>query len=182
MSVPARPRSAGNSSILSIRTPSSAATRAANASAAARPSADGGGSSTRSAPRSSSRPAKSHPDVPLRRLTTSGSCMRWSTRAPMMLRVRPAQLTTTVAFGRSRRRSWIRRASSPPGTLRPPGMQNRWYSSGVRVSTNDQVVAARSGDGPAHRRRWSVRGAAPRPSHQNPCWGRSCPTRWADSG
>ena len=60
--------------------------------------------------------------------------MRWSTRAPMMLRVRPAQFTTTVAFGRSRSRSWMRRASSPPGALRPPGMQKRWYSSGVRVS------------------------------------------------
>ena len=29
----------------------------------------------------------------------------------------------------------MRRASSPPGALRPPGMQKRRYSSGVRVST-----------------------------------------------
>ena len=81
--------SAGSSATARNRTPSSAASRAANASAAARPSADGSGSSTRSAPRSSSSPASSQPDVPLRRLTTLGSRMRWSTRAPMMLRVRP---------------------------------------------------------------------------------------------
>ena len=30
--------------------------------------------------------------------------------------------------------SVTRKANSPPGTLRPPGMQKRWYSSGVRVS------------------------------------------------
>ena len=61
--------------------------------------------------------------------------MRWSTRVPMMLRVRPAQLTMIVVSGaRSRVRSVMRRASSPPGTLRPPGMQNRRNSSGVRLS------------------------------------------------
>ena len=70
----------------------------------------------------------------MRRLTTFGSFMRWSTRAPMMLRVRPAQLITTVALGRALTRSWMRSASSPPGALRPPGMQKRRYSSGVRVS------------------------------------------------
>ena len=35
----------------------------------------------------------------------------------------------------------MRRASSPPGALRPPGMQKRRYSSGVRVSRMSSVVA-----------------------------------------
>ena len=53
----------------------------------------------------------------------------------MMLRVRPAQLTTTVASsGNPSAMSVMRSASSPPGTLRPPGIANRWYSSGVRES------------------------------------------------
>ena len=52
--------------------------------------------------------------------------IRWSTLVPMMLRVRPAQLTmTVVSLSRSLVMSVTRRASSPPGTLRPPGMQNR---------------------------------------------------------
>ena len=53
----------------------------------------------------------------------------------MMLRVRPAQLMTTVVPGSSSLvMSVILRANSPPGMLRPPGMHIRWYSSGVRVS------------------------------------------------
>ena len=61
--------------------------------------------------------------------------MRCRTRVPMTLRVRPAQFTMiVVSLSRSLVMSVTRRASSPPGTLRPPGMQNRWYSSGVRVS------------------------------------------------
>ena len=61
--------------------------------------------------------------------------MRCSTRVPMMLRVRPAQLMTTVVSASiSFLMSVMRKANSPPGMLRPPGMQKLWYSSGVRVS------------------------------------------------
>ena len=61
--------------------------------------------------------------------------IRWRTWVPVMLRVRPAQLRITVVSGSiSFWMSVMRRASSPPGILRPPGMQKRWYSSGVRVS------------------------------------------------
>ena len=137
------------------------------------------GKSTRSPPRSSSRPASSQPEVPLRRLTTFGSFIRWSTRAPMMLRVRPAQLITTVALGRALTRSWMRSASSPPGALRPPGMQKRRYSSGVRVS---RMISSSP-------RRWRSASSSaldgrdvvlrPPPSRRSPCSGRSCPTRWA---
>ena len=62
--------------------------------------------------------------------------MRCSVRVPMMLRVRPAQLTITVVSSPlSRTMSDILSGSSAPGTLRPPGMQKRLYSSGVRVSS-----------------------------------------------
>ena len=61
--------------------------------------------------------------------------MRCKTRVPMMLRVRPAQLTMiVVSSSRLLAISVMRSASSPPGTLRPPGMQKRRNSSGVRVS------------------------------------------------
>ena len=67
--------------------------------------------------------------------TASVRPIRCNPLVPMMLRVRPAQLTTTVVSGSSSLvMSVMRRANSPPGTLRPPGMQKRRYSSGVRVS------------------------------------------------
>ena len=116
------------------RTPSSAAVLRANSRALASPSDDGSASASRSAPASNSNPASTQPDVPLRRSYTRGNPMRCSVRAPMMLRVRPAQLTTMVASSCPRRMSWMRRGSSALGTLRPPGMQSRRYSSGVRVS------------------------------------------------
>ena len=53
----------------------------------------------------------------------------------MMLRVRPAQFTMmVVSLSISPAMSVMRSASSPPGTLRPPGMQKRRNSSGVRES------------------------------------------------
>src|SRR5882724_9472022 len=117
----------------SVRTPSSAAMRAANASAPARAAGDGVGSSRRADPVSSSRPAIIQPMVPLRRSKTLAYPMRWRRRAPMMLRVRPAQCTTMVALG-SGARSAMCRATSPLGALRPPGMVARRCSSGVRES------------------------------------------------
>ena len=53
---------------------------------------------------------------------------------PMMLRVRPAQFTTTTVSGLGAR-SWMRQASSAPGTSMPPGMLMRRYSSNGREST-----------------------------------------------
>ena len=47
--------------------------------------------------------------------------------APMMLRVRPAQLITMVVLG-SRASVWARSASSPFGQQTPPGMLIFWYS------------------------------------------------------
>ena len=91
--------------------------------------------STRSAPRSSSYPASVQPAVPLVSANTLGMPILCSTRAPMMLRVRPAQLTMIAAScSRPSAMSVMRRGSSPPGMLRPPGMAKRWYSSGVRES------------------------------------------------
>ncbi len=52
---------------------------------------------------------------------------------PMMLRVRPAQFTTTTVSG-SGARSCTRQASSAPGVSMPPGMFMRWYSSYGRES------------------------------------------------
>ena len=53
----------------------------------------------------------------------------------MMLRVRPAQFTMmVVSLSISPAMSVMRSASSPPGTLRPPGMQKHRNSSGVRES------------------------------------------------
>jgi len=72
--------------------------------------------------------------VPLRSATTLlGTPALISDCAPMMLRVRPAQLTiTAVSFRRFN--SSAQRIRSPPGTLMPPGMQNLPNSSGVRMS------------------------------------------------
>ena len=52
---------------------------------------------------------------------------------PMMLRVRPAQFTTTSVSG-SGARSCTRYASSAAGLSMPPGMHMRWYSSNGRES------------------------------------------------
>ncbi len=64
--------------------------------------------------------------------------------APMMLRVRPAQLTTTSVSGRGAS-SPTRYTSSAPGTLMPPGMLIVRYSSNRRASsTTTSACASRS--------------------------------------
>ena len=88
--------------------------------------------------------------VPLRSATTLlGMPARRRLSAPMMLRVRPAQLTTTRVFG-SGTRSPMRYASSPPGTLMPVGIDMRVNSSSVRLSSTTMsrpasIQAFRSG-------------------------------------
>ncbi|MNJ60563.1 hypothetical protein D3C77_563050 [compost metagenome] len=73
--------------------------------------------------------------VPLRKADTGlGMPALTSDWVPMMLRVRPAQLTITrvAGFGAS---SATRSTSSAPGTLMPPGMLMVWYSSKRRASS-----------------------------------------------
>ena len=73
--------------------------------------------------------------VPLRKATTRlGSPALISDWAPMMLRVRPAQLTTTVVVGAGAR-SGTRSTSSAPGTLVAVGIDTRVNSSNGRLST-----------------------------------------------
>ncbi|VWD22604.1 hypothetical protein BCO18430_05424 [Burkholderia contaminans] len=89
----------------------------------------------RAAPRSSVWPASVQPIVPLRSAATGfGSPALTSDCVPMMLRVRPAQLTITcvAGFGASAR---TRSTSSAPGTLVDVGMFIVWYSSKRRAST-----------------------------------------------
>ena len=73
--------------------------------------------------------------VPLRSATTLfGRPALISDCAPMMLRVRPAQLTTTSVSGEGAM-SWMRSTSSAPGTLVAVGIETRWNSSNGRLST-----------------------------------------------
>ena len=79
-------------------------------------------------------PAKVQPIVPLRKaLTGLGIPALINDCVPMMLRVRPAQLTMmrVVAFGAMAR---ARKTNSAPGTLTPLGMLMVWYSSKRRLS------------------------------------------------
>lgn len=95
----------------------------------------GGGSYCRCCCCASVWPASVQPIVPLRRAWTGfGTPALISDWVPMMLRVRPAQLTITGVCGEGVRLS-TRRASSPPGTLMLPGMLMVWYSSKRRAST-----------------------------------------------
>ena len=67
--------------------------------------------------------------VPLRSATTLlGTPALISDCAPMMLRVRPAQLTTISVSGEGAM-SCTRSTSSAPGTLMPVGIETREYSS-----------------------------------------------------
>ena len=67
--------------------------------------------------------------VPLRSATTLfGTPALISDCAPMMLRVRPAQLTTTSVSGFGAM-SCTRSTSSAPGTSTPVGIETREYSS-----------------------------------------------------
>ena len=73
--------------------------------------------------------------MPLRSATTLfGMPALISDCAPMMLRVRPAQFTTTSVSGLGAM-SWMRSTSSAPGTLVEVGIETRWYSSNGRLST-----------------------------------------------
>ena len=73
--------------------------------------------------------------VPLRSaITLLGTPALISDCAPMMLRVRPAQLTTMVVSGEGTM-SCTRSTSSAPGTLMPEGIETRVYSSNGRLSS-----------------------------------------------
>ncbi len=73
--------------------------------------------------------------VPLRSATTLfGTPALISDCAPMMLRVRPAQLTTTRVSGEGAM-SRTRSTSSAPGTLVAVGIETRRYSSNGRLSS-----------------------------------------------
>ena len=86
-------------------------------------------------PLSSSKPAKCQPMVPFSSATTGlGTPAFINDCAPIILRVRPAQLTTTVVSGFGAR-SCILYASSAPGTSIPLGMFILWYSLKGRLSS-----------------------------------------------
>jgi hypothetical protein len=73
--------------------------------------------------------------VPLRSATTLfGTPALMSDCAPMILRVRPAQLMTIVVSGEGTL-SRTRSTSSAPGTLMPVGIEIRAYSSKGRLSS-----------------------------------------------
>ena len=66
-------------------------------------------------------------------MTGLGTPALMSDCAPMMLRVRPAQFTTSVVVGLGAI-ARARRTSSAPGTLMPVGMLIVLYSSNRRAS------------------------------------------------
>ena len=81
------------------------------------------------------KPARCQPMVPLRSATTLlGTPALISDCAPMMLRVRPAQLTTISVSGDGTM-SRARSTNSAPGTLMPVGIEMREYSSNGRLSS-----------------------------------------------
>ncbi len=82
--------------------------------------------------------------VPLRSATTRfGSPALISDCVPMMLRVRPAQFTTTRVDG-SGASAPARVTSSAPGTLVAVGMLIVWYSSNRRASRTTTSAPVRS--------------------------------------
>jgi hypothetical protein len=117
---------------------SSSAMRRANAVAASAPVAGANGAA-RLGFLSNSKPASTQPMVPFLSARTLVRPRRRNAAAAMMLRVRPAQLTMTFVALRCFSSS-TQRIKSPPGTLMPPGMQNRSYSSGVRTSRTTRSV------------------------------------------
>ena len=81
--------------------------------------------------------------VPLRSATTLfGTPALISDCAPMMLRVRPAQLTTTRVSGEGAM-SWMRSTNSAPGTLIAGRDRDARNSSKGRLSTTTMSVPAR---------------------------------------
>src|SRR5262249_16308120 len=114
--------------------PKRRATQSAAALAQVRPSPETPGARA-TLPLSQAKPASVQPMVPLRSATTLlGTPALISDCAPMMLRVRPAQFTTTIVSGEGAR-SRMRSTSSAPGTLTALGMETRWYSSNGRLSS-----------------------------------------------
>ena len=73
----------------------------------------------------------------------------------MMLRVRPAQLTTTRVSG-SGARSRMRCTSSAPGTSIPPGMLIRRYSDIGRLSRTTSLRPAAASRLSSSAVRWGV--------------------------
>src|SRR5580692_3481472 len=122
-------------------TPQLSATRSAAVFAQASVFADTSGARL-FLPLSGVKPARLQPMVPLRKaMTLLGSPALISDCAPIMLRVRPAQLTTTVVSGDgaiSRARS----TSSAPGTLVEVGIDTREYSSNGRLSSTTRSAPA----------------------------------------
>ncbi len=81
--------------------------------------------------------------VPLRNaMTLFGRPALISDCAPIMLRVRPAQLTTTVVAGDGAI-SRARNTSSAPGTLVEVGIDTREYSSNGRLSSTTRSAPSR---------------------------------------
>ena len=119
------------------------ATLAAADWAQARPLLETSGART-ALPLSQLSPARCQPMVPVRSATTLlGTPASISDCAPMMLRVRPAQLTTMVVAGEGTR-SRTRSTSSAPGTLVEVGIETRAYSSNGRLSSTLRSVPVRS--------------------------------------
>src|SRR5450830_721398 len=129
----------GRSASVARRTPARSATARACAAARACCSVLTSGA-RRLAPWSSFWPASSQPMVPLRRAVMRlGRPAFTSDWVPMMLRVRPAQLTTMWVLG-SGARAAARSTSSAPGTLTPLGMLMVWYSSKRRASSTTTLA------------------------------------------
>src|SRR6266566_873157 len=95
-------------------------------------------------PLSQEKPASCQPMVPLRSaMTLFGTPALMSDCAPMRLRVRPAQLTTTVVCG-ERAMSRTRNTSSAPGTLIAVGIDIRAYSPSGRLSSTTTSAPLRN--------------------------------------
>jgi rhodanese-related sulfurtransferase len=91
-------------------------------------------------PLSQAWPARCQPMVPLRNATTLlGTPALISDCAPMIDRVRPAQLTMMRVSG-SGAAAPARSTSSAPGTLMPEGIEMREYSSNGRLSSTTILV------------------------------------------
>jgi hypothetical protein len=82
---------------------------------------------------SNSKPVSTQPMVPFLSARTLFMPKRSRAAVPIMLRVLPAQLITTGVSG-FRLKASAHKIKSPPGTLTPPGIQKRLYSSGVLTS------------------------------------------------
>ena len=92
-------------------------------------------------PLSGLKPARLQPIVPLRSATTLfGTPALISDCAPMIERVRPAQLTTTSVSGLGAM-SCTRSTSSAPGTFTPVGIETRKNSSNGREFEHHHVGA-----------------------------------------